>query len=129
MSETYCSSNYNVITIDYIEKGIHINSICPGKWSELINFTVSCLSMYLSLWSIYNICHVVRGIKYQLLVIITNWYRNIPSTVILSFVHHSTINSIYISKPQTFFMDTLEFEEGKRKRERLKLKKTSITNM
>ena len=25
------------IAVDYVEKGIHINSICPGKWRELIN--------------------------------------------------------------------------------------------
>ena len=37
------------IAIDYVEKGIHINSICPGKWRQLINFTISCPLMYLSL--------------------------------------------------------------------------------
>ena len=37
------------IAVDYVEKGIRINSICPGKWGGLINFIVSCLSMYASL--------------------------------------------------------------------------------
>ena len=37
------------IAVDYVEKGIRINSIFPGKWRQLINFIVSCLSMYVSL--------------------------------------------------------------------------------
>ena len=37
------------IAIDYVEKGIRINSICPGKWKQLINFTISCPLIYLSL--------------------------------------------------------------------------------